>query len=200
MIALLLTLGRQWRGVLILLFLWAAFRARGPTGFCVMSMVFLLAAYLIYAHPSLWVVYYAEIFPAFFFVASRELLRLGQTAFKLRSPGALAAAVAVTLACLTPALVWDVFSARSEHDVRSTFHRAAARVLDTIPETPAVVFVHQVAPYRHDASLIVNSPDYRTARLWLVYDRGADNARLLQVTDRAAYRFDADALTLERIR
>jgi hypothetical protein len=163
-------------------------------------MALLLAAYLIYATPSFWVVYYAEIFPAFFFVAAREMLRLWETVFKLRSPRAQAAAVVVTLACLTPAMGWDVFSSRHDHDVSSTFHRAAARVLDAIPETPAVVFVHQPPPYRHDASLIVNSPDYRTARLWLVYDRGADNARLLQLTDRAAYRFDTVTMTLERIR
>jgi hypothetical protein len=36
--------------------------------------------------------------------------------------------------------------------------------------------------------------------VWLVSDRGADNDRLLRLTDRAAYRLHTDTWQLERLR
>ena len=41
-----------------------------------------MAVYLIYAHPALWVVPYADVFPVFFFTGSLELTRLGRVELK----------------------------------------------------------------------------------------------------------------------
>jgi hypothetical protein len=69
-----------------------------------------------------------------------------------------------------------------------------------VPNDPAVVFVHYPDDHAHHWSLIRNSRDYRTARLWLVYDRGEENDRLLRRTNRPAYRLRTENWTLERLR
>jgi hypothetical protein len=156
-------------------------------------------AHLIYAHPPFWVVYYAEVFPVFFLIAAVGLSAMGRTLGRLAA-AQLQTATIVTAACLTPWLAHEVWNARAEQAVFSRFHRSAAAILASIPEGRAVVFVHYPPGHQHHDSLIMNSPDYRTARLWLVYDRGAQNERLLQLTDRTAYRLSTDTWTLERLR
>ena len=198
-VSLLFTLGQQWRGFLIMLFLAGAFRTRGPARFGAISGLLLMAAYLAYAHPPAWIVYYAEIFPVFFYVASQELLRFGRTAMRLDASQLRSASI-VMVVLMTPFLASDLIEARQVNDERSRFHRTAAKVLEAIPERPAVVFVHYPRNHNYHRSLIENAPDYRTAPIWLVYDRGPANGRLLHLTDRVAYRLDTETWKLERVR
>jgi GNAT superfamily N-acetyltransferase len=198
-LGLLLTLGYQWRAFLIGLIVVGALRVRGPARFGVVSVFALLVTYLIFAHPPWWTLYYVEVFPVLFFVATVELVRFGRTALRL-DEGASRAAVALALALVIPCAVIDVINARKLNDRYSDFGRTAARVLETIPEQSAVVFVRYPPNLNHHLSLITNTPDYRTARLWIVYDRGADNCRLLRMTDRSAYRLSTETWKLERLR
>jgi hypothetical protein len=100
---------------------------------------------------------------------------------------------------MIPWLAADVVHARSEKDRIMRFHRVAEATLAGIRDE-AVVFVHYPAAHEHDFSLITNAPDYRTERLWLVYDRGRDNEQLLRLTGRAAYRLNTENWTLDRLR
>jgi hypothetical protein len=193
---LLLTLGQHWRMFLVLLFAWAALTVRGPTAFGLASLLLLLVAYVVYAHPALWVVYYAEVFPVFFFLSTVKLVELWKRMFTT-DPRALQGATALALLLMTPWMAGDVTRARQENDAHNAFHRAARQALARVP-AHSVVFVAP-AP-RHDASLMRNSPDYRTAPVWVVLDRGADNERLLQMTDRQAFRLHTGDWTLERLR
>lgn len=196
---LLLTLGEQWRVVLVCFFVVGCLRASGSAVFALGSAASLIAAYLIYASSSRWVVYYAEIFPVFFFVVAcgvadvlRKLARLDGAQVR--------AALAVTTMMLVPCLIWDVISARETNDQHSAFHRTASQLLATIPDHAAVVFVHYPPGHDYHLTLVENSPNFRTTRLWLVYDRGPGDDRLLAVTDRPAYRLFTESWTLERIR
>ena len=199
-VAVLASLGQGWRGFLVVLFALGALRVRGPGRFALMSAGCLLAGYLIYAHPAQWVVYYAEVFPVFFFIASLELIRLGRVELKL-APGQLRSATLIVMLLLLPLTVSDVLEARRVNDERSNFHRAAAATLASISrDEPAIVFVRYPETHNHHLSLVTNTPDFRKARLWVVHDRGSANERLLRLTDRAAYRLSTKNWTAERLR
>jgi hypothetical protein len=193
------TLGEDWRGFLIVLFILGAWRKAGPVRFASASVLALLTAYLVFAHPPNWTVYYVEIFPVFFFIAVHEFFRLGRALVKLDA-SATRAAVGLTFCLLAPWLVADVLRAREQKEEIVQFHRHAENTLARIPERGAVVFIHYAPTHNHNLSLITNAPDYRAERLWLVYDRGRDNERLLQLTDRAAYRLNTEDWSLDRLR
>jgi Dolichyl-phosphate-mannose-protein mannosyltransferase len=209
-LALLVALGSRWRSFLVVLFLVGAYfyvgsfgdrSARGPARFALASSLLLVLGYLTFAHPPEWTVYYVEIYPVFFFVAAAGLFAVGESMLGLdRTKLQLACLLFLVIA--TPKLYLDVRSARWAHqtDSRPQFYRNAANALATIPDRAAVVFVHYSSTHDHHVSLITNTPDYRTAHLWIVYDRGAGNARLLACTDRPAYRLNTDDWTLQRLR
>jgi hypothetical protein len=199
-IAVLAALGLGWRSFLVVLFAFGALRVRGPGRFALISAGCLLGGYLIFAHPARWVVYYAEIFPVFFFTASLELLWLGHTKLKLDRGQLQTVILTLTLMVLLPTAS-DVLEARRVNDERSRFHRLAAGTLASISrDEPAVVFVRYPQTHNHHLSLVANTPDYQKARLWVVYDRGSANERLLRLTNRAAYRLSTENWTVERLR
>jgi hypothetical protein len=193
------TLGEQWRGFLIVLFLLGACRSEWPVRFASASALALLAAYLIFAHSPNWTVYYVEIFPVFFFVAVHELFRIGRTLLRFDA-SVMNATVALTFCLMMPWLVADVVHTREQRDAIMPFYRVAEKTLAGIRDREAVVFIHYPPGQDHNQSLITNAPDYRTERLWLVDDRGRDNDRLLRLTDRAAYRLNTEDWTLDRLR
>lgn len=204
------SLGSRWRSFLILLFLAGAFAAvsrradsaaSGPVRFALASSLLLLLGYLTFAHPPEWILYYAEVSPVFFFIAATGLFHIGRSVLKLDT-ARLHATFLVFLLLMTPKLYLDVRDARwaRRTDSRPRFYHNAARAFATIPDRAAVVFVHYPPNHDQHVSLITNTPDYRTARLWVVYDRGADNARLLACTNRPAYRLDTDDWTVQKLR
>jgi hypothetical protein len=198
-ISLLLDLGQPSRMFLIPLFLSGALRARGPLLFGVLSMVSMLLAYLSFAHPSSWIVYYFEVFPVFYVVAAIEAVRLADWRSAI-GPARARGLVLLALAVISPWLLNDLRLVRRQVDLRNAFHRTAARVLKTLPADPAVVFVRYPETHDFNLSLITNTPDYRSAPLWLVYDRGERNRELLQLTTRPAYLLNVATWQLTRIR
>ena len=63
----------------------------------------------------------------------------------------------------------------------------------SLPDGPdsAIVFVRYDPSHNDGLSLVRNLPDVRAARIWTVYDRGAENAQLLRLAPRRkAYLFD----------
>jgi hypothetical protein len=189
----------RWRALFAVFLLLGILVARGPARFGLISGLTLVAAYLAYAHPAWWSLYYTEAFPVFFFLAGLGLMWFVKAMLKLEAAGAQLCLLLV-LAATIPWLVTDVLIARRYNDIRSRFHRQAQQALAAIPEVPAVVFVQYPPDHTYYLSLVGNTPDYRTAPVWLVSDRGADNDRLLRLTDRAAYRLHTDTWQLERLR
>jgi hypothetical protein len=160
-------------------------------------------AYLAFAHPPHWVVYYVELLPILHFLAAAQLLRLVGTFNRDSSgggvgvwPGA-ALSSAIATAALLPLCMGDLVRVRSTIDERNGFHRRAADVLRTAPAN-SIVFVHYPPAQNPHHALTRNEPDLHEARSWVVYDRGADNERLLAMApDRQPYRLDVATFRLE---
>jgi hypothetical protein len=195
--------GSDWRPPLLLFFL-AGLAALDRRGWFAMAWApALLLVYLAYAHPPQWGVYYHEVHPALAFVTALGLWRaLSWLAAGSWNPDPEATprsafpAAALTVLALALALSDAVVTKRQVHE-RVAYHRAFAQVVATIPEPRALVFVRYQAGHNPHRSLIANPSDYTRARVWLVYDRGPDNRRLLHRTpDRAPYLFDEATFTL----
>jgi dolichyl-phosphate-mannose-protein mannosyltransferase len=197
--ALIVTIFQGWRAYLLLLFCLGAVVTRGPARFGLVSIFLIIGAHLIYAHFVWWTLYYVETLPVFFFLGVSGLIWIGRFLLQLDA-SRLQSALMLAAVLMTPWLAHDVFGARQERDRRAAFQRQARATLAAIPGREVVVFVHYPEGHLFHDSLVVNTPDYRTARLWLVYDRGPDNARLLELTDRPAFKLYTDTWTLERIR
>ena len=169
--------------------------------YAVPSVILLVLAHLAYAHPVYWDVYYMEALPvlAFFTAVGAEWL-LAPAASAPIGRRVWQGLAVVTLA------VWFVYWAGAVPALRSRSTRrqqpfvAFAEKLSKIGTDRAVVFVSYGPRHSLARSLVVNEPDLERARIWMVHDRGPENARLLGLApDRAAYRYDEASHTLVRL-
>jgi hypothetical protein len=198
--------GSPWRPPLLLFFI-AGLAALDRRGWFAMAWApALLGVYLVYAHPPQWGVYYHEVHPVLAFVTGlglwRTLTWLGAGSWHdAPEASSRAAAAAAALAVLGLALgLSDALETKRLVRQRVAYHRAFAMTLATIPEPRAVVFVRYDPRHNPHRSLIANPSDHARARVWVAYDRGADNGRLLdRAPDRAAYLFDEASFTLSRL-
>jgi hypothetical protein len=172
----------------------------------VVTIALLLLAYLAFAHPPMWTIYYVEVLPIVYFLAARELGRaihtfggLGrETGNRWPAPAA-NASLAVAL-LLLPLGVSDVLQVRAAIDDRGSFYHAAEAAMATLPPEKAIVFVRYPPDHSPHWGLTCNEPDLASARRWVVYDRGPRNAELRALApDRAAYRLDAATMQIVRL-
>jgi hypothetical protein len=192
-----------WRLVIGVMLIAALPRARGPVLFAVAAGVCLLLAYLAFAHPPEWVVYYVELLPALHFLAASHLVRLlGQSrqsapiAGPSLSPLAARAAVLAAL-LLLPFCVSDLVRIRGSIDVRNDFHRRAETAIRQAPPN-SILFVRYPPSQDPHLAITRNEIDLASARSWVVYDRGADDARLASFApDRQLYVLDVSTFRLE---
>jgi len=195
-----------WRLALGVLVLAAAARASGVERAGVFTIALLLLAYLSFAHPPIWIVYYLEVLPIVYFLAACEIGRLVQKFGGFGSderspwPAPLANASLAIALLLLPLGVSDVRRVRAANDARGAFHRAAEAAMATLPPEKAIVFVSYPPAWNPHLGLTRNEPDLRSALRWVVYDRGARNAELrVLAPDRAAYRLDAGTMRMKRL-
>jgi hypothetical protein len=98
---------------------------------------------------------------------------------------------------LLPLCLTDLVQARAAVDFRNEFNRGAEEVIRAAPPR-SIVFVRYPAGHNPHRAVTRNEADLPSARTWVVYDRGRDNARLLALAPgRAPYRFDAATFRLE---
>jgi hypothetical protein len=219
LIAILASCSDGWRLALGALMVAAALHASGIDRAGVVTIALLLLAYLAFAHPPEWIVYYVEVLPIFHFLAAREL---GRVVYKfggagsgtgvrtlqglpssssVRWPASVANASLAIALLLLPLGVIDVLHVRAAIDLRAAFHRAAEAAMAQLPPEKAIVFVSD-PPSRSRTyfALTRNEPDLASALRWVVYDRGPLNAELRALApDRAAYRLEAASMRLERL-
>jgi hypothetical protein len=206
LIAILVWCAEGWRLALGGLVLAAAVRARGVERAGVLTIALMLLAYLIFAHPPIWILYYVEVLPIVYFLAARELGRavhkfsgLGLDTGGAWPASAANASLAITL-LLFPFGVNDVRRVRAAADARNSFHRAAEAAIATLPPEDAIVFVSYPPSHNPHLGLTRNEPDLASAQRWIVYDRGARNAQLRALAPgRAAYALDAATMRMERL-
>jgi len=206
LIAILVWCAEGWRLALGVLILAGALHASGVERAGVLTIALMLLAYLTFAHPPMWIVYYVEVLPIFYFLAAREIGRLlhkvgglGPEA-SVRWPASVANASLAVVLLLLPLGVNDVRRVRAAIDLRNTFHRAAEAAMDRLPPEKAIVFVSYPSSQSPHLGLTRNEPDLASALRWFVYDRGVQNAELRALApDRVAYRLDAGSMQVERL-
>ena len=164
--------------------------------FAVASLAALFVAYL--AHPTWpqWTVYYFEGMSVLSFVAALGMmmvLRLLAGESRERRTAAPRAAWAGLACCalLLPTML--LYGGNAKRWLRAN---VAERVrfeqqVAMLPAPKAIVFVRYGPQHSPHRSLVVNRPDWLAARAWIVYDRGAENARLRAMApDRKAYLYE----------
>ena len=196
-----------WRLALGILVVAAAVHASGVERAGLLTIALLLVAYLSFAHPPIWIVYYVEVLPIFYFLAAREIgrivLKFAVTGHDggLRWPAPAANAALAIAMLLVPLGLNDVRRVRKANDDRGAFHRAAEAALAQLPPEPAIVFVSYPPGQNPHLGLTRNEPDLPSAPRWIVYDRGPRNEELRALAPgRAAYRLDAATMQVERLR
>jgi hypothetical protein len=161
------------------------------------TALLLLLAHLPYAHFNNWTLYYLEAFPVIALLLALGIARLGRLLIgNSLEPGDTAKRVdwllVATAAGVFLVLPFRVQSARSEHLRNAAAQLYFQELLQAVPQ-PAVVFVRYGPRHVSHYSLIQNPVDYDTAPVWLVYDRGRENADLLALAPgRAAYLYDEE--------
>jgi hypothetical protein len=202
---------RGWRLPLLLLAI-LGLAALGVEGwFAAGSALLLTLIYLVYAHPAAWTIYYLEIFPLLPFLTALGIWTIAAalTSPKLRVGPRLASewgprqALGVALVVLV--MLWPLsyevrYGRRLEATIQS-YHLDFRQRTAEIPDKRAIVFVRYAPWHNVHTSLIANDPDLADARLWVVYDRGPENAKLAALApDRAAYLYDEGTRALMPIR
>jgi hypothetical protein len=171
------------------------------TAVALAGAVLLLAAYLLYATPPIWTLYYIESAPVFAYLTASGIAMvagalLRRRASPLRGDAWRASGLVPTLATSAlllalPALA-SLNHARQRHRMGRSYHAAFARMARTLPHRPAVVFVRYSPDHNPHLSLVRNAAALEREPVWVVYDRGAvENARLLShAPGRQAYLYD----------
>ncbi len=169
-------------------------------GFACASAAVLVLAYLLYAVDRGWTVYYFELLPILAFVTAVGLVVAGRWLIaRLRSSAvapsvrqyALPALAAIYGAGSLLHLAGQVGLARAKHAFLRKEQVVFRKALAPIKDHDAVVFIRYAASHSPHLSLIDNGPDLDRVRIWKVYDRGSDNARLMrQFPSRSPYLYD----------
>jgi hypothetical protein len=178
-------------------------------GIGVASCLALFVAYLWYSHDSHYSIYYMEAQPMVALVVALGVCAIARTVgarWGRRLSGELPTdtgrrvagwcAVILLLVAIRPTR--DALKAvRKGHEIGDLPHRMFRSAVDTLPSARSVVFVHYLPGEGCGQNLIENEPPLRTARAWIVYDRGAENQALLRLApDRTPYIFDTKAWQL----
>lgn len=186
--------GFRWRKWLLVLAVVGLAVAPIPLWIAAGTGLLLTLAYLYFPHDPDWTLYYAEALPVVAALIAlggwRVLREYGRrtTPGVAAAPALLAAAAALALAI---ASVPHLAIARTIHTGRSRYFQTFERRIAAIPDAKAVVFIRYAPDHYLHWALIRSEPDPATARLWRVYDRGADNDRLLRAApDRVPYLYD----------
>jgi len=201
---------RWWRlGLLPLLFVGAA--TAGAEGAVAIATV----AVLVLVHlpfwqgGDLWMPYYLDVHPIVALLTAFGLQRVisifpGGAGLRRAAARKGGAAITTAAAVILAAGSADLAVARRQKEAEGPGQRAFRRIVAEIPEPKAIVFV-RYGP-NHNATfdvhfpLVDNEPDLPKARVWIVYDRGPDNARLRAIApDRAPYLYDEANASLIRM-
>jgi hypothetical protein len=160
------------------------------------AAVLLVVAYLAYAHPPYWTLYYLELEPALALLTARGVVRGGRWVTARWRHAALGLA-AVALAAMIP-----IRAAWVHRTLHAVLRRQIAfrQMLEALPDPRTIVFVRYAPNHNPHDSLIRNAPFLADAPGWIVYDRGTDDARLTRLApDRAPYLFDEASGTIQRL-
>jgi hypothetical protein len=170
--------------------------------FAAVSAVLLVVAYLVYATPPQWTLYYFESVPTLAYLSAAGLawaaslaLRPGTeppaASFNWRSPRLARPLVIGALGLALPGLI-SLRIIHGQHIGDRKFLTRFDALLESIHDQRAVVFVRYAGSHNPHVSFVRNVANPDAERIWVVYDRGdAENAKFLAAAPgRASYLFD----------
>ena len=187
----------DWRGGLALVALVGLVGAPVELWIGLGALAIQLLLYLLYAHPATWSLYYMEGLPVLAVATALGVSQILSLGTRLRAPARTrmlaAAALLAALAYPTWVTLRQVrFQIATDHAFYDTFRESLPTAADS-----AIVFVRYARTHNDGLSLVRNVPDLHEARVWTVYDRGAENAQLLSAAPgRSAYLFDEATWTM----
>jgi hypothetical protein len=193
------------RVVLLPLMMVGAMTFSAEVALAIASAALLFLVYLGYAHETSWTLYYHEIQPTLAFLTALGVWRVSTLLTRRRkssrdsSMPALAPAITAAALMLLTLPYFAGVVARTREGKRAAMagQRAFRETLSKLPGQQAIVFVRYAPSHNPHRSVIANDADLANARVWLVYDRGADNERLLRVAPRRVpYLFDEASGTI----
>jgi hypothetical protein len=165
-----------------------------PIWFALGTALLLVLAYLCVGHAPQWTVYYVEIQPVLAFLTAAAWWRVAsvlssrKVAWPLRELPAVSSGAVFGM--LLGAIMLFPYSTRMVNYIRlnkaegSAYHRNFRDLVKLVPGERNMVFIRYAPNHSPHMSLVTNEPDLANARVWTVYDRGADNIRLIRL-DRA---------------
>ena len=188
----------DWRGGLAVVALVGLVGAPPALWIGLGALVAQLLLYLLYAHPARWSLYYMEGLPVLAFATALGVVRILELGANrpIPSRARLLLLGVLVLALMYPTAV-TLRQVKSQIDSDHAYYDA---FLASLPggSDSSIVFVRYAPTHNDGLSLVRNVPDLRAARIWTVYDRGAENAQLLRVAPkRTAYLFDEGSWTLK---
>lgn len=164
------------------------------------TALLLYVAYLSYAHPSSWTIYYMEALPVVAMITvlgfalamnwMRRKMRHGEGAGRAESLVAIVLAIVLFAGSLP-----IIRTERGRRDTSAAPRLALWDVVARLPTPRNLLFIldERIAPH----TMVTNDADLAHARTWLVHDLGSENVRLQELEpDRTAYVIDLNAGTL----
>lgn len=187
----------------LMLFLFIGLLVAPPAAYVgVAAAAALLLGYLIYPHPAIWTLYYVEMWPVLAFLTAigiwfvvsagaRGLAGVRDPSWRsVAAPAPTLAAIGL-VAITAPTAVSTLGRVRTELQRQHVHRRDFRSLVRAVPARKAIVFIRYGPQHSPHASLIANDPDLASAKVWLVVDRGADNARLIAAApDRVPFLYD----------
>ncbi|HKO15293.1 MAG TPA: hypothetical protein VJU87_03585 [Gemmatimonadaceae bacterium] len=178
--------------------------------FAVAGSLVLTGCYLVYAHDPSWVLYYLEIMPIFplltacgvwgvWLALGGERVHRRRMLLQRTTPQAAVAGLIFGTLLLLPARA-DVVRTRRLQTTRRAYQVSFATAASRLPDARTVVFIRYAPWHLVNRSLLANQADLPDARTWFVYDRDAENAKLLALAPgRAPYLYDERTRRLVRL-
>ncbi|HEX9607506.1 MAG TPA: hypothetical protein VF962_09770 [Gemmatimonadaceae bacterium] len=190
----------RWRTGLVGFFALGLIALSPPVAVGGITALLLYVAYLSYAHPSSWTIYYMEALPVVAIITvlgsalamtwMRGKMRRGEGAGTAESLVGIVLAIALFAGSLP-----IIRTERGRRDSSAAPRLALWDVVARLPTPRNLMFIRdeRVAPH----TMVTNDTDLAHARTWLVHDLGSENVRLQELEqDRTAYVIDLNAGTL----
>ena len=188
----------EWRGGLAVVALLGLVGAPTALWVGLGALAAQLLLYLLYAHPARWSLYYIEGLPVLAFATALGIMRVLELGASKRPPSRARLALLATLllAMIYPSVV-TLKQVQAQIDTDHAYYDAFVESLPAESDT-AIVFVRYARSHNDGLSLVRNVPDLKAARIWTVYDRGAENAQLRRIAPRrSAFLFDESEWALK---
>ena len=187
------------RIILLVLAVIGLFAMTAELAFGLASILSLLVGYLWFNHGSGWTVYYLEIQPVLAIFVALGFWRVMHLRLRdvdgrptTRSPAPFVAGVSMLMMLfLADFAKVMVYNAHRNIVAVQRYQRNFLSAIAQLPPAKAIVFVRYGPEHNPHLSLLYNQPDLADAARWIVYDRGADNLRLMRTAPgRAAFLYD----------